>query len=69
VADEDGPGQVIEASAARPAVVALPLGLGAIRAVLDDLRGGAMGTGDTVGPATITDRLEALGVVDRGWGD
>lgn len=42
VAGEDGPGQVIEASAARPAVVALPLGLGVILAALDDLRGGAM---------------------------
>ena len=63
VAGEDRVGQVIEAAAAGPALVALPLRLGLIPALLDDLGRVAVGAADAVGPAEVADHLVALGVV------
>ena len=63
VTGEDGISQVIEATVAGPALVALPLRLGLIPALFDNLAGVATGASDTVGPVEVTDHLVALGVV------
>ena len=47
-------------------LVALPLGLGVVPAVLGDLGGAAPGAPHAVRPAHRPDGLEALGVVDEG---
>jgi len=65
MAGEDGVGQVVEALAAAPALVALAVRLGVIPAVLDDRIRGAAGAGHAVGPAHVPDRLVALGVVEK----
>jgi hypothetical protein len=39
--------------------------LGIVLAVLDHVPGAAMGAGDPVRPAEVTDGLEALGIVDE----
>jgi hypothetical protein len=65
VTGEDGPGQVIEAARAGPAIVPLPVGLGVVLAVLDHIPGVATGAGDPVGPAEVTNGLKALGIVDE----
>ena len=64
VAGEDGVGQVIEAPAAGPALVPLPMRLGLIPALLDDLGRIAVGAAGAVRPAEVADHLVALGVVD-----
>jgi hypothetical protein len=61
---EDSPGQVIEARPTGPTLIALTVGLRLILAILDDLLGVAMRTGDPIRPAEVSDGLEALGVVD-----
>ena len=63
VPGEDRPGQVIEASAAGPALVPLPLRLGLIPALFDGPARIAVGTADAVGPAEVVDHLVAFGVV------
>jgi hypothetical protein len=62
---EDGPSQVVEAPPAGPTVIALTVGLRVVLAVLDDILRVAMRAGDPVGPAEVTDGLEALGIVDE----
>jgi hypothetical protein len=62
---EDGPGQIIEAPPTAMTVIALAVGLGLILAVLDDVLGVAMRTGDPVRPTKVSDGLEALGVVNE----
>jgi len=64
VPGEDRLGQVIEAAAAGPALVTLPLRLGLIPALLDNPVRIAMGAADTRGPAEVANHLVALGVVD-----
>src|SRR5205085_5476041 len=65
VAGEDRAGEVVEASPAGAALVALAVRLGVVPPVLDHRSGAAMRTGDLVGPAHRPDRLVTLGVVDQ----
>ena len=65
MAGEEGVGQVVEALAAAPALVALAVGLGVIPAVLEDRIRGASGAGHAVRPAHLPDRLVALGIVEE----
>ena len=60
---EDRIGQVIGATAAGPALVALPVRLGLIPPLLDHTGRGAVGTANAIGPAEVADHLVALGVV------
>ena len=66
VAGEDCPGQVVEPLAAAVALVALPLGLGVVVAVLGGPGTATLGAPYAVRPAHQADGLEALGVVDEG---
>ena len=65
VPGEDRPGQVIEASPTRHALVLLPRRLGLVVPLFRDLGGGAMRTGHPVGSAQLADGLEALDIVDE----
>ena len=60
---EDRIGQIVEATVTGPALVALPLRLGLIPALLDDLAGVAVWAADALRPAEVADHLVALGVV------
>ena len=62
---ENGPGQVIEAPRTGATDIALTVGLSLVLAVLDHLLGVAMRADNPVGPAEVTDGLEALGLVDE----
>src|SRR6476620_6800055 len=66
VTGEDRVGQVVEPPATAVALVALPLGLGVVTPVPGNLGGVAPGASHAVRPAHGPDRLEALGVVDKG---
>src|SRR3954470_14691717 len=59
-------GQVIEASRARLAAVALPLTLGVVAPVADHRGAAAGGAADAVGPALLPHQGVALRVVDQG---
>lgn len=65
MAGEDRSGQVVEESLTRETPVTLPFGLGRIVALPGDLSGVAMGTGDTLSLAQLSNRLKALAVVDE----
>ena len=65
MAGEDRAGQVVEAFLTGLALVALSLRLGRIVPLFRNPRRVAMGTGYTLGPAQLADRLEALMVVDE----
>jgi hypothetical protein len=65
MAGEDGIGEVVEASAAAAAFVALAMRLGVIPAVLEDRVRGATRACHAVGPPHVPDRLIALGVVEE----
>jgi hypothetical protein len=63
VTGEDHPGRVLEAAIAGPALVALPLRLGPMPALFDDVPGIAVRAADAVVPAELAVRLVAPGVV------
>lgn len=60
---EDRPGQIVEAAITGPALVALPLRLGPIPALIDDRVRVAVRAADAVRPAELADHLVALAVV------
>lgn len=57
--------QIVEASLARLAQVALTLGLGIVSPLFDDGRAITAGTPHTVWPTQATNRLKTFGVVDE----
>ena len=65
MASENRAGQIVEEFMTGLALVALSLRLGCIVPQFRDLRRVAMGTGYTLGPAQLADRLETLQVVDE----
>src|SRR3954471_794135 len=60
---EDAVGQVVESAATGPALVPLPLRLGLVTPLLDDLARIAVGAAGAVGPTQPADHRVALGVV------
>ena len=62
---KDGVGQIVKATVARLAQVALAFGLGVIAPFLGDLRAVAMGTLHAFWPAQLADGGETFGIIDE----
>ena len=65
MAGQDRPGQIIEATAAAFATVALAVRLFLIVAVTADRMARAARTANAIGPTMLTDQIEALVVIDE----
>lgn len=65
MAGQDRPGQIIEATAAAIATVALAVRLFLIMTVTDHRMTRTARTADAIGPTMLTDQIEALAVIDE----
>jgi len=66
MAGQDRSAQVIEATAAAFATVALAMKMRLVMTVTDHGAAGATGTANTIGPTVLTNQLETFFVVDEG---
>jgi hypothetical protein len=65
MARQNRPGQIVEALPAAVAQVALPVPLGIVTPVADNLEACALGTPDTARPAVPAHQFETLRVIDQ----